>query len=68
MERRSVSRQDGNLLSEVQRDAFDAKTPLANTLRKLVALGGVAGSTELREWASLELTAWRCRVTGSLVR
>jgi hypothetical protein len=47
-----------DLLSEVQRDALDPKTPLADTLRKLVALGGIAGSTELRAWAGLELRGY----------
>jgi len=49
---------EGNLLNEIQRDALDARTPVANTLRKLVALGGVAGSTELQTWASLELRGY----------
>jgi hypothetical protein len=49
---------DGSLLNEVQRDALDANVPLADTLRKLVALGGVTGSTELREWATLELRGY----------
>jgi len=49
---------EGNLMSDVQRDALDPKAPLADTLRKLVALGGQAGSTELRQWASLELRGY----------
>jgi len=49
---------DGNLLTEVQRDALDSSASLADTLRKLVALGGQVGSTELREWASLELRGY----------
>lgn len=49
---------DGNLMSDVQRDALDPKVPLADTLRKLVALGGEVGSTELRQWASLELRGY----------
>ncbi|HEX8714478.1 MAG TPA: hypothetical protein VF706_02830 [Solirubrobacteraceae bacterium] len=49
---------DGNLLTDVQRDALEAKTPLADALRKLVALGGIAGSAELRGWASLELRGY----------
>jgi hypothetical protein len=49
---------DVSLLTEVRRDALDSKTPLADTLRKLIALGGMAGSTELREWASLELRGY----------
>jgi hypothetical protein len=49
---------DSSFLNEVQRDALDAKVSLADTLRKLVALGGVTGSTELREWATLELRGY----------
>jgi hypothetical protein len=36
-----MTRPDGSLLAEVQRDALDADVPLSDTLRKLVALGGV---------------------------
>ena len=39
---------DGNLLADVQRDALAGNVPLADTLRKLVALGGQAGSVQLR--------------------
>jgi hypothetical protein len=50
--------QDANLLAEVQRDALDPKVALADTLRKVVTLGGAVGSDELREWASLELRGY----------
>jgi AbiTii len=53
-----MSGRDGNLLAEVQRDALDKNAPLSDTLRKLVALGGQAGSVQLREWASLELRGY----------
>ncbi len=53
-----MARGDSPLLTEVQRDALDSNAPLADTLRNLVALGGQAGSTELREWASLELRGY----------
>jgi hypothetical protein len=49
---------DTNLLAEVQRDALDPAAGLSDTLRKVVALGGVVGSKELREWASLELRGY----------
>ncbi|MFZ2113105.1 MAG: hypothetical protein WAU77_05170 [Solirubrobacteraceae bacterium] len=54
-----MARRDANLLAEVQRDALDANVPIADALRKLVALGGEVGSKELREWASLELRGYR---------
>lgn len=47
-----------NLLDDIQQQALDPEIPLADTLRKLVALGGQAGSTELREWASRELRGY----------
>ena len=54
----AVSTNEGNLINEVQRDALNRQVPLADTLRKLVALGWQAGSSELREWASLELRGY----------
>src|SRR5664280_2931719 len=53
-----MANQDAKLLAEVQRDALDPKVPLADTLRKVVAFGGAVGSTQLREWASLELRGY----------
>jgi len=53
-----MANQDAKLVAEVQHDALDAKVPLADTLRKLVALGGAVGSNELREWAGLELRGY----------
>jgi hypothetical protein len=53
-----VRKRDGDLLAEIQRDALDSKVKVADVLRKLVALGGEAGSVELREWASLELRGY----------
>jgi hypothetical protein len=71
----TMSQRHGSLLMEVQRDALDRETPLADTLRKLIALGGMAGSVKLRDWASRELRgyagidgdlpAYR-KITGSL--
>lgn len=54
-----VPQNDGGLLAEVQRDALNPGVPVADALRKLVALGGQAGSARLREWASLELRGYR---------
>lgn len=45
------------LLTEIERDLLDGK-PVADVLRKLVILGGRAGSRELREWATLELRGY----------
>jgi len=46
------------LIDEIEKDALDASVPVSSPLRKLVALGGQAGSKELREWASLELRGY----------
>jgi hypothetical protein len=47
-----------NLVKEIERGALDGKVPLADTLRRCVALGGRAGSVELRTWASRELSGY----------
>lgn len=47
-----------SVLDEIERDALDSNVPVADTLRKVVALGGKVGSTELREWASRELRGY----------
>ena len=46
------------LIDEIEREALDPGAPISSALRKLVALGGQAGSRELREWASLELRGY----------
>jgi AbiTii len=47
------------LLAQIEDGALDSQTPLADVLRKCVALGGRAGSTELRDWARRELDGYR---------
>lgn len=46
-----------NLMAQVERDLVDEK-PLETILRKLILLGGNAGSPELREWAGAELRGY----------
>ena len=46
------------LLQEIERDALDGGAPLADVLRKCIALGGQTGSTALREWARRELDGY----------
>lgn len=46
------------LAEQIQSDALDDSTSLAGALRKCVALGGLAGSAELREWAGRELRGY----------
>jgi hypothetical protein len=47
-----------SLLDEIERDALNSDVPVTDTLRKVIALGGKVGSTELREWASRELRGY----------
>jgi hypothetical protein len=46
-----------DLMVEIRRDLL-AEKPLATVLRKLILLGGDAGSTELRSWAVAELRGY----------
>jgi hypothetical protein len=47
-----------SLLDQIERDALDSNVKVADALRKCVALGGQAKSTELRMWASRELRGY----------
>jgi hypothetical protein len=47
-----------SLVEEIERDALDSATSLADALRKCIALGGHSGSTDLREWAARELNGY----------
>lgn len=49
---------DNNLLAQIEAAALDEEHSVAGALRKCVALGGQAGSTELRDWASKELRGY----------
>lgn len=39
------------LLQQIEAGALDSRTPIADVLLKVIALGGRAGSVELRDWA-----------------
>jgi hypothetical protein len=47
-----------SLVGQIEKDALDSNAALADALRKCIALGGHAGSTELRDWASRELQGY----------
>jgi hypothetical protein len=47
-----------SLIDEVRDAALDPTVSVADALRKLIALGGEAGSADLREWASRELRGY----------
>jgi hypothetical protein len=51
------SKKPADLIGQIERDLLDEK-PLDTLLRKLILLGGNAGSPELREWASQELRGY----------
>lgn len=46
------------LMSAIESDLISG-TPVADVLRKLILLGGQAGSADLRDWASQELRGYR---------
>jgi hypothetical protein len=53
-----VLKRTNRLIDEIERDALDSSIPISSALRKLLALGGQAGSKELRDWAGLELRGY----------
>ena len=53
-----MSRRDASLLDQIEAGAIGDQ-PLADTLRKVMVLGGRAGSADMRDWASLELNGYR---------
>src|SRR3546814_13746052 len=53
-----MARSADGLLSQIEDGAPDSSTPLADTLRKCVALGGQAGSAALRDWAWREMDGY----------
>jgi hypothetical protein len=46
------------LIEQIEEDALDSNRSVADALRKCIALGGRAGSEELRAWASQELQGY----------
>jgi len=53
-----VTNRSARLLKEIESGVLDQKTPVAALLRKVVILGGQAGSEEMRDWASRELDGY----------
>jgi hypothetical protein len=53
-----VNNRSHRLLGEIEAGALDQKTPIGDLLRRVIALGGQAGSTELRDWATHELRGY----------
>lgn len=46
------------MLAEIESAAHDGGSRIADALRKCITLGGRAGSTELRDWATRELNGY----------
>jgi hypothetical protein len=51
------AKKGSGVMDQIEQDLLSEK-PLDNLLRKLILLGGSAGSPELRKWASLELRGY----------
>ena len=56
--RRPMAKRDKSLLSQIEQEALDERQPLSGALRKCVSLGGLAGSSDLRDWATKELRGY----------
>jgi hypothetical protein len=55
----TVTKQPHGLLAKIEAGALESRTPLADILRLCVALGGRAGSEQLRDWARHELEGYK---------
>jgi AbiTii len=53
-----MAKQHKSLLSQIEQEALDERQPLSGALRKCVSLGGLAGSSDLRDWATKELRGY----------
>ena len=53
-----MTRRSDRLLREIESGALDNQTSIGDVLRKAIALGGRARSTELRDWATRELQGY----------
>ncbi|MBF5082338.1 hypothetical protein [Quadrisphaera sp. INWT6] len=53
-----MARTTASQIEQIELGALDSKRPLADVLRRCVALGGRSGSEQLRDWARLELDGY----------
>src|SRR6266487_3176207 len=53
--------QGTGLLSQIEQDVLDDGKPLGTALRKCMLMGSRTGSSQLREWATLELKGYPIR-------
>jgi hypothetical protein len=59
--RRSVQTQGTGFLGQIEEDVLDEGRPLSAALRRCMLLGSRTGSSQLREWATLELKGYPVR-------
>src|SRR5450755_3549782 len=59
--RLSTQRQGIGLLSQIEQDVLDEGKSLGAALRRCMLLGSRTGSSQLREWATLELKGYPVR-------
>lgn len=53
-----MTKRTDRLLQDIEGGALGSRVPIGDLLRKAIALGGRAGSTELRDWAARELKGY----------
>lgn len=53
-----MTKRSQRLLEEIEAGALDQGTPIGDLLRKVIALGGQAGSEDMRDWATRELRGY----------
>lgn len=53
-----MRKRDIGLLEQIEQAGLSSTAPVADALRACIALGGRAGSTELRDWAHRELNGY----------
>ena len=53
-----MAKRTDRLLGEIEAGALNSRVPIADLLRTAIALGGRAGSAELRDWAARELKGY----------
>ena len=54
----SVQGRRAGLLSQIEQDVLDDGKPIGSALRRCMLLGSRTGSSQLREWATLELKGY----------
>ena len=53
-----MNKRTARLLHEIEQGSQDSRSSISDLLRKVIALGGAAGSAEMRNWATRELRGY----------